>query len=147
MGHSTFVYLDDGFTSQSDEILALAASSIQKQDLSSSGFMFNDEKSHWLPMQVGERLGFIIDTVSMQFQVPDKKLNKIKSLLDDSIQDKQLSYRHRARIAGSIIALSLAVGPICRLFKHQMYFTIESRHRGWDESITLSPPVLEELRF
>ena len=98
-------------------------------------------------MQVGEWLGFIISTASMQFQVPDKKLNKIKSLLDAAIQYKYLSYRHLARIAGSIIALSLAVGPICRLFTRQMYFTIESRHRGWDESITLSPPVLEELRF
>jgi hypothetical protein len=148
MGHHSFVYLDDGFTSQPDNISALAASTIQQQDLKSSGLLCNEEKSHhWTSMQVGEWLGFIIDTISMQFQVPQNKLIKIKSLVDATIQDKRVTYRQLARIVGSIISLVIAVGPLCRLFTRQMYFIIESRSVGWDQTVMLAPPVLEELRF
>ncbi|KAK3743496.1 hypothetical protein QZH41_011509, partial [Actinostola sp. cb2023] len=142
-----FVYLDDGFASQPDRLSALAASSIQQQDLKSSGLVCNEEKSHWNPMQVGEWLGFIINTVAMQFQVPAKKLSKLKGLLDVAILDGYLSIRQLAKIAGSVISLTLAVGPICRLFTRQMYFTIESRSGGWDQVISLYPALVEELRF
>ncbi|KAK3755828.1 hypothetical protein QZH41_003458 [Actinostola sp. cb2023] len=98
-------------------------------------------------MQVGEWLGFIINTVAMQFQVPAKKLSKLKGLLDVAILDGYLSIRQLAKIAGSVISLTLAVGPICRLFTRQMYFTIESRSGGWDQVISLYPALVEELRF
>lgn len=98
-------------------------------------------------MQMGEWLGFIINTISMQFQVPDKKLSKLKSLLATVIEDGRTTYRHLAKIAGSIISLTLAVRPICRLLTRQMYFNIESRCVGWDQTLVLSPALLEELRF
>ena len=47
------MYLDDGFASQPDRLSALAASSIQEQDLKSSGLLCNEEKSHWTVIQVG----------------------------------------------------------------------------------------------
>ena len=62
MGHIRFLYLDDCFTSKPYRLSALAASSIQQQDLKSSGFLCNQEKSHWTPMQIGEWLGFVINT-------------------------------------------------------------------------------------
>jgi ribonuclease HI len=147
MGHVSFVYLDDGFTSQPDRISALAASSIQQQDLKSSGLLCNDSDLHWDPMQVGEWLGLIINTISMQFKVPPKKLVKFKSLLDSAASDGSASIRQLAKIAGSVISLSFAIGPICRLCTRQMYCAIESRSGGWDQRIPLSPALLEELRF
>ena len=59
MGHTSFIYLDDGFGSQPDKCSATAASLIQRKELSSSGLLCNEEKSHWTPMQVGEWLGFL----------------------------------------------------------------------------------------
>ena len=38
-------------------------------------------------MQIGEWLGFLIDTISKQFRVPEKKLSKRKGILDIVIQD------------------------------------------------------------
>ena len=87
MGHLSFVYLDDGFSSHADKLSAIAASTIQSQDLKSSGLMCNEEKSHWAPTQIGEWLGFIINTISMEFHVPDKKLTKLKDMLGAVIQD------------------------------------------------------------
>ena len=84
---------------------AVAAAFIQRKDLASSGLLVNEEKSHWVPMQVGEWLGFVINTISMTFQIPEKKVCKLKRLLNSVIHNKSSSYRKLARIAGSLFRL------------------------------------------
>ena len=74
-------------------------------------------------MQIGEWLGFVINTIAMTFQIPEAKVRKLESLLSSAIRDKSSSYREIARIAGSLISVALAVGP---LFTRQMYLAIES---------------------
>ena len=56
------------------------------------------------------------------------------------------SFRELARIAGSIISVALAVGPISLLLTRQMYFAIETRSAG-DNTIHFSPSLLLELKF
>ena len=146
MGHNSFVYLDDGLGIQPDKCSAAAAAIIQKKELDSSGLLVNEDKSHWHPMQVGEWLGFVINTITMSFHIPERKVEKLKSLLSSAIGDTSSSYRELARIAGSIISVALAVGPISRLLTRQMYLAIESRS-AWDHTLRFSPALLEELRF
>ena len=146
MGHNSFVYLDDGFGSQPERTSAVAAAFIQRKELGSSGLLVNEEKSHWVPMQVGEWLGFVINTISMTFRIPEKKVCKLKRLLNSFIQNKSSSYRELARITGSIISVALAVGPISRLLSRQMYLAIESRS-AWDHIFLFPPALLEELKF
>ena len=62
------------------------------------------------------------------------------------ILDGYATYRELARLTGFIISLSLAVGPIARLFTRQMYFLIQSRP-SWDVSFTFSEALLQELKF
>ena len=71
---------------------------------------------------------------------------KLQNLLSTAITDESFSYREFARIAGSIISLSLAVGPISRLFTRQMYLAIESRS-GWDHTFRFPAALLEELKL
>lgn len=146
MGHNSFIYLDDGFGSQPDKCSATAASFIQRKEFSSSGLLCNEEKSYWTPMQIGEWLGFVIDSISMSFRIPEKKVSKLKGLLDSAIKAGYSSFLELARIAGSIISVALAVGPISRLLTRQMYFAIETRS-AWDNTIYFSPSLLLELRF
>ena len=146
MGHNSFVYLDDGFGSQPERTSAVAAAFIQRKDLASSGLLVNEEKSNWVPMQVGEWLRFVINTISMTFQIPEKKVCKLKWLLNSVIQNKSSSYRELARIVGSIISVALAVGPISRLLSRKMYLAIESRS-AWDHSVLFPPALFEELKF
>ena len=146
MGHNSFIYLDDGFGSRPDKCSAVAASLIQRKELSSSGLLCNEEKSHWDPVQIGEWLGFVIDTILMCFRIPEKKVLKLKGLLDSAIQDGLSSFRELARIAGTIISAALAVGPISRLLTRQMYFAIETRS-AWDDIIHFPPSLLQELKF
>ena len=150
MGHNSFIYLDDGFGSRQDKCSATSASIIQRKELSSSGLLCNEEKSHWTPMQIGEWLGFVIDTISMSFQIPEKKVSKLKGLLESAIQARCSTFRELARIqltiAGSIISVALAFGPISRLLISQMYFAIETRS-SWDSTIHFSPSLLQELKI
>ena len=97
-------------------------------------------------MQIGEWLGFVINTIAMTFQIPEAKVRKLKSLLSSAIRDKSSSYRELARIAGSLISVALAVGPLSRLFTRQMYLAIESRS-AWDHTLHFSSALLEKLRF
>ena len=129
LSYDCFVYLDDGISGQRGYVSARAASLIQRSDLASSGFIPNESKSHWEPVQVGvgEWLGFLINTIQFMFQIPEAKLAKLKRSLESLILDGCATYRELARLAGFVISLSLAVGPIARLFTRQMYFFIRSR--------------------
>ncbi|CAH3032982.1 unnamed protein product, partial [Pocillopora meandrina] len=80
------------------------------------------------------------------FQIPEAKLAKLKRSLESMILAGYATYRELARLAGFIISLSLAVGPIARLFTRQMYFFIQSRP-SWDVSFTFSEALLQELKF
>ena len=84
MGQLSFVFLDDGLDGQPDRISAAAASVIQSKDLNTSGLLCNDDKLHWEPMQVGEWLRFVINSISMKFFLPVKKGTKLKGLLEDA---------------------------------------------------------------
>ena len=74
----SWIINDDGFTSQPDFISAMAASTFQRKELRLSSLVTHEEKSNWKPRQVGEWLGIIIDTIAMQYKVPEKKLAKLK---------------------------------------------------------------------
>ena len=97
-------------------------------------------------MQVGEWLGFVINTIFMMFQIPEKKVCKLKQLLNFTIQNKSMSFCESARINGSIISVALAVGLIFRLLTRQMYLAIESR-LAWDHIFLFKLALLEELKF
>lgn len=135
-----------GLGSQPDNISANAASIIQWQDLNQSGLLCNEEKSHWASMQIREWLGFVINTISMQLFLPQKKVEKLKLVPTTVISDGYCSYQFLAKIAGSVLSCALAVGPVSRLLTRQMYFTTETRS-AWDSIVHFTPAFLEELRF
>ena len=96
-------------------------------------------------MQIGEWLGFVIDTISLSFRISEKKVSKLKGLLDSASQAGYSSFRELAIIAGTIISVPLAVGPFSRLLTRQMYFSIETRS-AWVNTIHFSPSLLLELK-
>ena len=146
MSHNCFVYLDDGISGSRDYISASAASNIQRSDLASEGFVTNEEKSNWEPVQIGEWLGFLINTIRLTFQIPPKKLEKLRSSLELLVNDGHSTYRSLARLAGFITSLSLAVGPRARIFTRQMHYAIHARP-SWDGTFVFNDPLMQELKF
>lgn len=96
------------------------------------------KKCHWAAVQIGEWLGFLINTIAIFFPflsfffLPDKKVSNLKELLDVAISRGSFTYRFLPRIAGSVISSTLAVGPIGHLFTRQLRFILLPRvdHRG-----------------
>ena len=146
MSHNCYVYLDDGISGSRDYISARAASNIQRSDLASAGFVTNEEKSNWEPVQIEEWLGFLINTIRRTFQIPPKKLEKLRSSLELLVNDGHSTYRSLACLAGFNISLSLAVGPIARIFTRQMHYCIHARP-SWDATFVFSDPLMQELKF
>ena len=97
-------------------------------------------------MQIGEWLGFVINTIRMTFQVPQRKIEKLQALISTLVSSYLILIKDLARVAGQIISMTLGLGPIARLFTRQMYFRIESRLH-WHELVSIDPALLEELRF
>ena len=81
--------MDDDIAASRSFELAKAAGELVKNDLVSTGFVINVEKSDFNPKTKGKWLGTIIDTVKMTFAVPSEKSNKlltdIKNILMQNI--------------------------------------------------------------
>ena len=101
--HNCFVYLDDGISGSRDHISAKAVSGIQRSDLASAGFVTNEEKSHRESVQVGEWLGFLINTIRLTFQIPENIVEKLRSSLELLVSDGHSTYCSLVRLAGFII--------------------------------------------
>ena len=89
----------------------------------------------------------IVDTIRMLFIMLEKKIVKLKSVLTGLIDEfPNLRVRDVARVSGFVISLTVALGPIARLFTRQMYFVIQLRH-SWDDVLVAAEGVLHELKF
>ena len=95
-------------------------------------------------MQVGQWLGFVTDTIGMQFGVPPMKIAQLKSDLDFIISSRIVTFRELARVSGFIHSLFVAVDLIASLFTRQTHSTIQA---GWDCTFPISVPLLKGLRF
>ena len=102
------------------------------------GLKLNKEKSKLEPMQVGQWLGFVTDTIGMQFGVPPIKISQLKSDLDFIISSRTVTFRDLAQVSGFINSLFVTVDLIASLF------TIQA---GWDCTFPISVPLLKGLRF
>ena len=98
-------------------------------------------------MQIGEWLGMILNTVKFQFQIPPRKIEKVKKNIEHVLAFNCASYRQLAKIAGFINSLYLAVGPPVRLFSRQLFFLISQRDSWSGHLHCILPLLIEELRF
>ena len=117
-----FTYLDDGAGADQDQGEVARLSAEVKRDVLLTGFVANEEKSQWDPVQGGERLGFIMDLRSGTFKVPPRRVDASKQLLNDIIAKKfVVSARHLSCITGSLVSMGLALGPVARLWTRTLY--------------------------
>ena len=108
------------------------------------GLKLNKEKSKLEPMQVEQWLGFVTDTIGMQFGVPPMKIAQLKSDLDFIISSRTVTFRDLGRVSGFINSLLVAVDLIASLFTRQIHSTIQA---GWDCTFPISVPLLKGLHF
>ena len=140
-GRRCVIYLDDGFLLDSSHAGALNFCSQAQRTLVDAGLSVNLEKSSLFPSQCLEWLGILIDSSAMLFRTPQRKIEKLLDLLQSACASSSLSPRQVARIAGKLVSLELALGPLTHLLTRQMYSFI-----GVDPVWDLKRPFGLEVR-
>ena len=83
----------------------------------------------------------------MDFFVPETKIKKkLASMISNALNQSFTTAKFTARIAGNIISMGIAIGPLTRLFTRQMYKFIESR-LTWHSIKEIDKLTKEELIF
>ena len=67
----------------------------------------------------------------MMFFIPHEKLKALLKEIETALKFEYSAARSIAKIAGRIVPMSIAIGPLTRLFTKQMHVFIESRF-SWD---------------
>lgn len=146
-GYRIFTYLDDGAGAEQDYRSAHVMAERVKMDIQSSGFVINKDKSQWIPAQSVELLGFVMDLKEGKFRVPTHRMDALRRLIDTVIKDNYfVSARMLARVAGSLVSMMLAMGPVVRLWTRAIYTDI-CQALSWDRRIALSLRSRTEVQF
>lgn len=75
------MYLDDGLAVATNKQQALKASQLVQSTLAKAGFVAHPEKSQWVPVQKFYWLGFVINLVAGEIEVPEDKILAVKELM------------------------------------------------------------------
>ena len=100
-GHQVMNYLDDFFL-VGDTFEKCKDPVIDTCDLLIKlGFSIHPDKSQFIPVQKVEYLGFTLDSTSMTVSLTDIKQQKTKTLIDETLQSKNLKIKQIAKILGT----------------------------------------------
>ena len=146
LGIKSVIYLDDGINGHSSYNLCKTATEQIISDLNKSGFVINYEKSDFEPKQVGEWLGTIINTKNMTFYIPERKIEKLKNIIESTVNEKLTNAKTLSKIAGQLSSMHLSLGPVVRLFTRNIYIDIESKST-WYEKFDISDGCKSDLIF
>ena len=92
-------------------------------------------------------MGFIIDLKERAFRVPNCRVENLKFLSDKVIEKKLCATaRDIAKVTGSIISMSLVLGPVARLWTRALNRDSSSA-TTWDRKIILSIEGQKEIKF
>ena len=106
------VYLDDGFIMDSTLEKTQRVSHLVYGDLVASGFVINQEKNIWCPVQSIVWLGIVWNFEHGTIAVTDARIGKIEERLSLILQKKLVSTRELASVTGSLISLSPVFGNL-----------------------------------
>ena len=102
------MHLDDGIGGDMSVERSRILSDSVRQDLASSGFTANDDKSIWEPTQKLVFLGSILDFGEGLIKIPEFRIHKLKSSLVSCLQNNQILAGDLASITGQIISMACA---------------------------------------
>ena len=140
------VYLDDGFIMDSTLEKTQRASHLVYGDLVASGFVINQEKSIWCPVQSIVLLGIVWNFEHGTIAITDARIGTIEERLSLILQKKLVSTRELASVTGSVISLSPVFGNLSRIMSRHCQISIAASP-GWDFVSELDSYCVAELQF
>ena len=128
------------------EAKAAEASELVQSTLNQAGFVINAKKSIWKPTQRLQWLGFVIDLLKGQIETPAERVAALRGKLLDVSKLELVPAKQLASVVGSIISMSLAIGPVSQFMTRSMYLLLETRHSWWD-NLEITLEARQELDF
>ena len=145
-GIHAVVYLDDGFDVEHSEFLSKICSDNIRSDLALAGFISNEDKSVWVPVQIITWLGIIWDGLQGNIFITEPRIEKAVLHIDNAILVPRLSARSLASIVGKIISMSPVLGNLSRIMTRHCQMSVAAA-QDWDSLVTLDRYCLAELQF
>ena len=101
------IFLDEGLGGGASKMKAKINSLTVHADLLKFGFVINEEKSIWEPVQIITRLGTVLDTNQGFISVTEQRLSKLKVNVDSVLKGDSMivNVRSLATVVGQINAL------------------------------------------
>ena len=129
-GARSSIYIDDLLSlCQGIEAALLQVKFIQEFFLR-GGWVFKPAKSSGPPSQRVKYLGLIVDSVKMQFEIPQDKLSRLLEGGEILLSLRRVHVRNLASWVGLLQSVRLAVGPLISLMCRSIYDDI-SNARSW----------------
>ena len=92
-------------------------------------------------------MGFVLDSQHGIFQVPAKRVEALKRLIDTIIVNHfTVSARCLSRLSGSLVSIGLALGPVVCLWTRSIYRDI-CQANYWDKPFLVSQDSQSEVLF
>ena len=116
---------------------------ILKSILENLGFLINMEKSIFVPEQIIKFLGIIMDSTTMRFLLPDKKVAGIQKKCHHLVSSQVTSLSKLSHIIGKLTSCKTAVLQALQHLKNSNMFSQVVNNLN----IPLDPHALEDLRW
>ena len=145
-GIRMLAYLDDWLFLAGSPAEARRVARMVLADCAQAHIAVNRGKSQLDPVQQLQHLGFLVDLRAGTFAVPIPRWDALQAGIAALLAPGRAPVRRLARVAGQLVSMGLALGPVTRLFSRGMYADIESAW-SWEQWVPLSPGTLAELRF
>ena len=117
--------------------------------LQNLGFLINIKKSVFIPNQVIEFLGMLIDSRAMSLSLPTEKVEKIKIRCRDILGRHSVSLREISSLIGSMSSSAVAVLPAplqYRSVQRQQIFELK-KQRSFNSMIQLNAEARAEISW
>lgn len=148
-GISILMYIDDGLGAASSYTSAKIISLQVHADLLKFGFLPNEQKCYWDPVQSLTYLGVTLNTQDATISATEKRISSILADLDTLLSQAVHSFVHVKSVAslcGKIISLGNCVGSVTRLMTRRLFAVIHSRC-SWNSFVQITSDAMVELRF
>lgn len=111
------IFLDDGLGGGVSFIKAKINSLIVHADFTRYGFVINDDKSLWEPIQNITWLGTVFDTNRGFISVAKSRISRLKSSIKfiRKVDCKIVKVRDLASVVGQVISLTHCVGSVAMI--------------------------------
>ena len=131
------IFLDDGLGGGSNSIKAKINSLTVRGYLTRHGFVINEEKSLWEPVQVITWLGTVFDTYQGFISVTNRRVSKLKSSIDLLRKDDCKIFK--VKDVASLVGISLTpfVGSVARIMTRALY-TVVNQKKSWNAKVELT---------